>query len=118
MIEAAPEVRGNGVHHGAHIREIGAHEHRWQNIGTDGTGEIYRECHICGTRTVVSGNFHGAQRQDWLGGASWERSAEPLAEPPAEGEDLKFSRRRGRPPAEAVDTTAVPPPADTTQSSS
>ena len=83
-----------------HIREVGPHQHKWAPVGTDGSGEHYRECSVCGTRTVESGNFRGALRQLWLNGGDWDLPNEaPRTENGQDpnGEAMKFPRRKGRP---------------------
>ena len=96
MIGSAERNRSSG-----HIKEIGPHQHRWEHVGADPRGELYRVCRDCGTRTVKSGNFREAVRQDWLAGGEWAPDAEAETEAeaaPTSHEDFAFSRRRGRPP--------------------
>lgn len=86
MVQAAPTVR-----------DVGAHEHDWHEAGRDGSGEVYRECSVCGSRSVASGRRAYAIRQDWLAGGAWSSERPKPAEPKKDGEAFAFRRKRGRP---------------------
>ncbi len=98
MIEGSPRNMMIGrAPHGrpAHIKTIGPHQHSWQHVGRDGSGEVYEVCSACGTRRAQSGDLVNAKRQDWLHGGPWDQAA---SEPENETEAFAFPRKRGRPP--------------------
>lgn len=69
--------------------EIGVHEHAWVPVGSDSTGDTYKQCSICDARTNTRGARDKAQFQDWLeyraewGDEPGASALEPVADDPA-----------------------------------